>query len=275
MLTIQRQVLSHAGVSLTYAVSQARSDRPWLALLIPFGLTTDVARSFFDFFGTHYNIVTLESRGILEDSDRVQSSEDLSVANHAGDLRAVLDGCGIDRSTLIGYCSGAGVALEAAHRYPDRFEKLVLVHGDYAMLQDRECTTSFALEIDSLLSLASRDEHHATLVFEKIRDQRLEGIEVRPPGLDYPYLDLIRFRRYAANYLAYKACNFESLANSITHKSLLLTGGRDAQANVASSRRIHQALGNSTLHVDPTADHYGLLREESATLVTIWNSLCE
>ena len=274
MLTmIQRQALNRDGVSLTYAVSQARPDRPWLALLIPFGLTTDVAQPFFDFFGAHYNIVTLESRCILEDSNRVHSSEDLCVANHASDLRAVLDACQIGKSTLIGYCSGAGVALDAANRYSDRFDKLVLVHGDYAILHDRECTTSFSLEIDSLLSLATRDEQHATLVFEKIRDQRLEGIKVRPSGLDHPYLDLTRFRRYATNYLAYKSCNFESLARSITHRSLLMTGERDAQANVASSRRIHQALGNSTIHIDPTADHYGLLREESATLVTIWNSL--
>jgi pimeloyl-ACP methyl ester carboxylesterase len=232
-----------------------------------------MARPFFEFFGSHYNIVTLESRCILEDSDRVPETDEFAVSNHASDLLAVLNACEIEKSTLIGYCSGAGVALAAASRFPDRFERLVLVHGDYVMLEHRDCTTPFALEIDSLFTLANRDQQQANMIFEKIRDQRIEGHDVRPAGLDHPYLNFARFRRYTANYLAYKSCNFENLARSIPHKTLLMTGERDAQANVASSRRIHQALPNATLHIDPGADHYGILREESATLVTIWNSL--
>ena len=54
-----------------------------------------------------------------------------------------------------------------------------------------------------------------------------------------------------------------------------MTGKKDAQANVASTVKIKDAMPNSILHVDDAADHYGILREDSSTLITLWNHLCE
>jgi hypothetical protein len=59
----------------------------------------------------------------------------------------------------------------------------------------------------------------------------------------------------------------------VSHRALLLTGQRDIQANVQSTRRMHQLMRNATLHVDPESDHYGMVREESTTMITIWNYL--
>jgi hypothetical protein len=56
---------------------------------------------------------------------------------------------------------------------------------------------------------------------------------------------------------------------------LLMTGKKDVQANVASTVKIKDVMPNSILHVDDDADHYGILREDSSTLITLWNHLCE
>jgi pimeloyl-ACP methyl ester carboxylesterase len=272
---ISGRVITPDGIQLRYAVSILRDRARWLTFLIPFGLPTSIARPFFDFFGTHFNIVTLESRCILEESERLHGIEAFSIADHVQDVRAVMDACCIERSILVGYCSGAGIALAAAARLPERFDSLILAHGEYAILKDPACVTRFSLEMDSLLSLAAKDERHANLVFEKVRDRRVIGLDRRPPGLDLPFSKLSYLRRYAHNYIAYKSCDFEYLARPVRQRALLLSGERDIQANVASTQRIGRALANSQIHVDRYSDHYGLLREESDSLTTIWNYLCD
>src|SRR5688572_22849598 len=122
----ERAVLSHDGVTLQYGYCDDASDRPWVVLIIPFGLKLDLARPFFDFLKADYNIVTWEARLILAPPERQVGSGDLSVDNHVADLLTVLDDCRIDRAKLVGYCSGAGIALAAINARPDRFEHLVL-----------------------------------------------------------------------------------------------------------------------------------------------------
>lgn len=266
-------VLSHDGVPLRYACEGLGEERPWIALVMPFGLRVELAQAFCDFFQPRYSIVTLESRLVLDPTPRDVVVDDLSVANHAKDLTSVLRACAIRSAILVGYCSGAGVALAASNQAPELFTTLLLVHGEYALLDEDSCTTQFAAEIDSLLSMAAKSEKYARLVFEKINFERLVGNTKIPAGMDAPYTQLSYLRRYAINYLAYKSTDFKALAQAATHRALLLTGGRDIQANVQSTRRIHQLMRNAQLHVDPSSDHYGMVREDSNTMVTIWNYL--
>jgi pimeloyl-ACP methyl ester carboxylesterase len=267
-------VLSRDGVRLKYAHC-GLSNRPCIALIMPFGLRVDVAAAFFRFYQPRYDVVTWESRLILDSSAREVRPEDFAIINHVYDLASVLRACRVSRAFLVGYCSGAGIGLAAASRYPQLFSSLTLVHGDYMLLGEESCTTPFSEDIDSLLSLSARSDEHARQVFEKVTSDRRLANQNLPEGIDTPFTQLPYLRRYALNYLAYKATDFKKLARSVTHNTLLLTGDRDAQANVASARRIQGIMRNADLHVDPDADHYGILREDSKTLATIWNYLGE
>jgi len=270
-----KTVNSHDGFELKYAVSDVQADKPWIALIIPFGLKAKMASYFFEFFKPHYNIITWESRSILDSSNHSVVENEFSIENHIMDLHTVLATCQVKKFIMIGYCSGAGLALAAANRFPYLIESLILVHGEYTILHDSSCTTQFASEIDSLLSLAAKDEEHLNLVFDKIKNERIDESADRPDGIDLPFTELAYLRRYAANYLAYKDVDFEKLARFVTHKTLVMTGNRDAQANVTSSEKISELMPNSTIHIDPEADHYGILRDDSQSLVTIWNYLYE
>jgi len=272
---IENKTESYDGLELKYAITDIQAGKPWIALIIPFGLKLVMARHFFEFFESQYNIITWESRSILEDSERLVSPNEFKIENHIDDLKKVLSVCPADKFTLVGYCSGAGLALAAANRYPQLLENLVLVHGEYVMLHDSSCTTQFASEIDSMLSLAAKDEEHLNLVYKKISGDRFEETSNRPEGIDLPFTELAYLRRYAANYLAYKDVDFEKLAATVTHRTLLMTGKMDVQANVTSSKQIHKIMPNAKITIDPGADHYELLRDESNSMVTLWNYLHE
>lgn len=264
--------VSHDGVELNYAYTGLSHDK-CLALIIPFGLKLDLAESFFDFYRDHYDVVALESRLILAPEARKVAPEELAVDNHVEDLVSVLRACGISRTILVGYCSGAGIALAAANKYPELFLELILVHGEYVLLEEDTCTTQFAADIDSLLSLAAQSEQHAGKIFEKVSSDRPIDNKSQLEGIDTPFTQVHFLHRYAMNYLAYKSADFKALAHSVPHKCLLLTGNRDLQANVVSTQKIHGLMKKATIHVDPYADHYGILREDSKTLATIWNHL--
>lgn len=262
------------GVELTYAVSDRLTGRPWIVLIIPFGLRLSIAKPFFDFFGARYNIASWEARLIISPSqDLFPGAFELN--RHVSDFATVLSALEIRQAVVVGYCSGAGIALAVANRYPHLISCLALVHGEYVLLDEPGCSTQFAREVDGLLTMANADEGSLCKIFEKVREERADTGQHRPTGIDLPFTELEYLRRHAQNYSAYKKNDFVKLASMVTHPALLLTGKRDAQANVASSLRIGDAMANAIVDVDEAADHYGLLREESVTLTTLWNRLGE
>jgi pimeloyl-ACP methyl ester carboxylesterase len=263
------------GVSLNYATSEYREGKPWMALIIPFGLRVTIAKPFFDFFEPQYNIVSWESRLILSPDEQPAPPGAFELHQHVRDFEVVLSSCNIKKCVLVGYCSGAGIALGAANRYPHRISHLVLVHGEYVLLNEPGCSTQFAREMDGLLTMANTDENHLRKIFEKVKDERVDAGEHRPQGIDLPFSQLAFLRRHAQNYQEYKKADFQKLARFVTHRTLLMTGKKDAQANVASTLKIKDAMPKAVLHIDDAADHYGILREDSNALVTLWNHLCE
>lgn len=269
----ERTLLSHDGCTLRIGYCDQAPGRPWIALIIPFGLQVEVARAFFDFFAADYNIVTWEARLILEPPARSIGPGELTVGNHVADLLAVLDACSVERATLAGYCSGAGIALAALKAAPHRFGDLVLVNGDYVLLKEPSCVTQFGSDIDSILPMASRDLKTAQFILDRMRsilegmpsDQRLQNDRAPPAGIHLPFSQAHYFHRYAVNYLSYRATDFVTLACAVRRRTLLIAGECDLQTNVTSSGRIHRCIPGSRIWVAPSGDHYELLRRSSST----------
>lgn len=269
----QHKVKSHDGYELIYGTSQIKPDKPWLALIIPFGLKLEMAAGFFEFFDPHYNVVSWQSRSILDAENRLVVDGELAFENHVQDIKTIVDCLPAEKVSIVGYCSGAGLALGAANRYPNIIERMILVHGEYVMIESDNMTTKFSMEIDSLLSLAAKSETYLSAIFEKIKGERVDHDAGRPEGIDLPFTQIQYLRRYAANYLCYKSVDFCALAQEVKHDTFIMSGDKDVQANVASSQKIKDLIKGSSIFVDPGADHYGVLRQDSQTMVSIWNYL--
>ncbi|MFZ6658989.1 alpha/beta fold hydrolase [Undibacterium sp. TJN19] len=263
------------NIELKYGYVNSDPEKPWVVLVIPFGLELALAKPFFEFFQSHYNICTWENRSVLENSDRSCQVSEFSIDRHVSDMIAVMDALYIHDAILVGYCSGAGIALAAINLQPNRFTQLVLAHGEYTMLAEKKYVTQFASDMDVLLCLAASNDDRAKLVFDKIQGERFDVDLNRPAGLDQPFSDIRFLRRYAKNYLAYKSVDFEQLAAEVVHPTLLMAGGKDMQVNIESSQKIHGHIKNSTMFVDPDADHYGVLTRDSNTMIAIWNHVFE
>jgi pimeloyl-ACP methyl ester carboxylesterase len=274
--TMKTKILTtQDGIELRYAYAACEPDKPWIALIIPFGLDVEITAPFFEFFQSHYNVFAWESRSILEASDRECSVSELSIDRHVADLLDIMDDLHIDEAILVGYCSGAGIALAAINQQPNRFSQLILAHGEYTMLGNRHLVTQFAGDMDVLLSLAASSAERAQLVFDKINNERFDANLPRPAGLDRPFSDVRFLKRYANNYLAYKSVDFERLAAEVAHPTLVMAGRKDVQVNVESAQKIASLIRGASIFIDPDADHYGILTQDSPTLIAVWNNICE
>jgi pimeloyl-ACP methyl ester carboxylesterase len=70
--------------------------------------------------------VELQGHGRTADIDR-----DISSANLADDVAALLDHLKIPRADLIGYSMGGGVAMQCAIRHPDKVRKVVVISSTF------------------------------------------------------------------------------------------------------------------------------------------------
>ena len=268
---IDKIMTSDDGVAINYAHSEIKSNAPWLVLIIPFGLKTVLAKEFFDKFSGDYNVMTWESRLILADEEYQVKQAELSSESHLADLFALLQLHNIESAILVGYCSGAGIALAAAAKDRQLFSKLLLVHGEFVMLSESNCLTQIGLDIDAILPMASASEMDAEFILEKVAASNADRNDGLPEHVDInlPFSKREYFHRYAMNYLSYRELDFETIARSIDSDTFILTGEKDIHTNTTSSMRIKELIENSEILIDPQADHYGILRSNSNTLVNI------
>ncbi len=266
LTVVEATTLSHDGVSLTYRYNRVDESKPYLTLIMPFGLRLDLAEAFFDLFADDFNIITWESRLILAPKDRAVKPHELTVDNHIADMMTILDEEKVRNSILVGVCSGAGVALAAANKEANRFSQLVLANGDYTLLDDLSCVTQHSSDIDGLFPIAAMDEQKAAFILDKINLDVNNMDSAIPLGIHLPFSNPHFFHRYALNYLSYKSLDYEQLARSIIHKTLFMSGEKDKQTNVKSTIKIKNQTNDSSLYIEEDGDHYELFRANSKAL---------
>lgn len=108
------------------------------------------------------SLVTPDLRGRADSVDVAGAS---SMTQHADDLVAVLDALGLDAVHVCGMSMGGFVAVNLAHRYPDRVKSLVLVDGGFPMAKHEGLTREmlpavFADRLDRLTHVWSSLEDY-------------------------------------------------------------------------------------------------------------------
>ncbi|WP_152452034.1 alpha/beta fold hydrolase [Microbulbifer sp. THAF38] len=229
----------------------------------------DIAQPFFETFAKRFNIITYECRLILAPPSRKVVQDELTVDNHAKDLLSLLKYKNINNAILVGYCSGAGIALATENQSPQSFSHLILINGEYTLLDDPDCITQYGMDISNLLPIAAMSEDKAQFILSRLK---LENPDV-PCGVNLPFSQAHYFHRYAINYLSYRSVEYKKLARAVSTPTLLVTGTKDLQTNVSSTEKIQSLILDSLIHIESDGDHYGLLRERSKTLAYLYDYL--
>jgi pimeloyl-ACP methyl ester carboxylesterase len=280
----QRSVAADGGATLTCSHTVLYPGKPTILIALPFGVPAGVARAAFEKFGSAFNVVTWESRYILDLSQVFSGTEKLGPDEHVADMMHILAAFRIDRAHLIGYCSGAGISLLAAKKHPEVFTKLILVNGAYQLFRKGHRATHYQRSIDTFLPEVAKSREEASSMFSTMSDINQAGKRKAQSESDrqvdlplsaeedlyrYPFSKEEYLYRYAKTYMGYRDFDALGIAAQITQNTLVLTGRRDVQSSVSNSEAVNSILSKSAMFVADEGDHYEFCRAGSSVLQEI------
>ena len=259
-------VPSFDGTILSVHVMGEGSSTP---LLIANGIGANLAiwrRSLLDIARTR-TIVAWDHRGTFGSGE--PKSDRIDPGAHAEDAMAVLDHLELDRFALASWSTGGRIALEIAHRYPDRVSGLALICGTYGYALSRFLRH---LEIPSTLPMFAGVAKH----FSGFLQGPLRGFVSRPEivglirqsGFIAATADthaLVDFIRGMASCDLRTILNmFEAVAGdpapealqSIEAPTLVVAGERDSFTPLKQMEETAAAIPGARLEVYERATHY-------------------
>ncbi|MFF1876914.1 alpha/beta fold hydrolase [Leifsonia sp. NPDC058230] len=182
------------------------------------------------------------------------TGSDLTIADLADDVVAVLDDAGVDSAHVVGFSLGGLVAQEFALRHPDRLNRLVLVSTYARMHRQAE------LFLDAVLAVYEQDRS-AKHMFDLIVPWLFSPSFVADPD-NAPYFELPddaaddqSMEDWRALYLAQKAFDARGRVASIHAPTLLVAGELDALVPVGDAKTLASEIPRARLHVIVGSGH--------------------
>ncbi|WP_175734387.1 alpha/beta fold hydrolase [Burkholderia ambifaria] len=271
---MQRETIpAFDGRPLRVFHTERSTGRRNLMLVLPFGVRHAMVERLCNALEPHFNVITWESRFVLDLQDDA-TDDAFDVEYHVRDLVTVAahanDRVGHDGPIdVIGYCSGAGVGLLAAARYPDSVRRLALVCGEF-MLKPSVCPpSSFQREVDVLLPVAATSKEMAGMLFDKISSGRSAPQSEFHSFISVPFSSAAHLHRYGLNYVAYRRTDFLDEAATVTQPTLVIATRSDRQVLPESARIIVAHLPDASGVHEFDGDHYELCRAQPAMTDTL------
>lgn len=212
-------------------------------------------------------VVTWDHRGLLDSP--VPMSERRDPGTHAEDAVSILDHFEIDQCIVASWSNGARIALELAHRVPERVRGMVLVCGSFSHgaldlvrhLEPAPLVTLFssvAKHFSSQLEAPLRRLVNRPEITGFIRQSGLVGAEADTRGLIALLQGLAScdLRRLLATYEEVTTEPPREMVSAIQAPCLLIAGAHDRFAPVRVAEELAAALPSARLEIYPRATHY-------------------
>ncbi|MEA2663499.1 MAG: hypothetical protein QOI11_443 [Candidatus Eremiobacteraeota bacterium] len=262
---------SHDGVALRVYRSAPDPAKPALLVVLPATTTVALIGAAVDRLARSFNVITWETRLVHDPGAADDEATAMSLRANVGDLESVFRYFELSRAYLIGYCTGAPVALHAAAQHPGWFPKLALVAGSY-FTQPGECElTQHERDILKIMPHIAADEKNAAAVsktFVYLRDSgKLQGdafalATYRP---FYEGRSLHRLGLLVEDLIRHGS---RPVAREIAVPALVAAGRDDTQTHYASSVLLGSELRAAELYLDD-GDHYAFCRGEALLMARI------
>ncbi len=185
-----------------------------------------------------------------------------TTADHANDLKNLLDSLGIERPHIIGHSFGADIALHFTVLYPERVKKLVLVEPAIAALlplREREDWQGWKYWREKLASggvVVPQDKWYDTeyLVRASVGVPMLFGFRKGRARRAAPLVRLMETTTAARDYCDLAGMTLDEI-DAVSRPTLVLYG--EESVFIDTYNYLEEHLSNSTCHLMPNSEHFG------------------
>jgi len=228
-----------------------------------------------------FRIVTWESRW-APSPEGVFDPQRCDLDHHLRDLLSLLDSNGVDRAHIVGWCSGAQIALKFAAFFPERTRSLVLLNGAFN-LPGNTSRTVFEKNLRQLMPKIARNAAYAELYSRIISESRFKladrgvgqgkdggqssgWIPCRNPELRHltngPFKTPELLYRYANMVTRTFEESEHAWTGNIAVPVLVVSSSNDQITRPETSRDISEQIKGATHVMIEDGDHHGLHDDE-------------
>lgn len=220
--------------------------------------TTEIAE-----LSTRFQVIAIDLRG----SGGTPGTGGHTMADLAGDVRAVLDDAGVARAHVLGFSMGGCVAQAFATGYPNRLDKLVLA-ATFAVLNPQA-----RLFLDAVRQVYLRTGSQRMLfdlVCPWLFSVRFLADPAAAEYISFPDTEPDEpVEAWTAQYAAQREFDGRSALADIAAPTLVLCGGEDALVSRADAELLAGAIPDVRLRVLPGAGHLVNIEEPREFLATV------
>lgn len=259
--------------------SDESSDKPYVVVVNAHGMPVDFVEPICVDFSRFYNVLTWDIRGIPSDIDN-DAVVDCSLQRHVQDLKEIVDSLGVKEFHLVGWCTGARVALEAVSMLGSQIKSLTLLNG--AFFNKGVKYTAFEKANLKIMPLICRDPAMASRICESMYEQRSKFLDkftvtgnvsaslVSGVSGDIAHLAGYPFRSSQSLSKYSRLINeiisspvTEDLLGKVIQPTLIVTGNKDQTSSPDHSYLLHEKMPGSHLYATESGDHYSTYRDEA------------
>jgi 3-oxoadipate enol-lactonase len=229
-----------------HTLDQGRRDGPPLVFINSLGTDFRIWNEVAEILAPNFRIIAYDKRGHgLSESGPDKND----IADHAGDLAALLDSVGVERATIVGLSIGGMIAQEFYRKRPERVSALVLC-DTAAKIGTEEVWDQRIAQVERGGIEAIADsvlERWFTAHFRTTRSPELTGMRAM----------LTRTPRqgYLAACGALKRADLRQYAERIQAPTLCLVGDEDGSTPVALVRETSALIPGSRFEIIEGAGH--------------------
>ena len=274
---VQQRIEARDGFPLM-ALTGERPERETVVLVNALGMPSAALEQLGRSLGVHYNVLTWQSRGApsLEGALDLHNSV---FTRQADDLEDVMKACNVKRAHLIGWCTGADVALAFAQRCPERVATIVSLNG--ALLGFTRLHNEFQRNLTQIVRAAVKSLDHARVyhgLLMKLMSPAAgpaseagtvpaflrAAVAFVDPDFAHITTEPLRSAEAFHRYCMLLAHYFDEAPRSLpelTIPTLVVSAEDDPISHPGASRLLAAALPAAHLKMTPTGGHFLVCRD--------------
>lgn len=274
-------IASFDGAPLTTYVG-GKEGAPAVVLVNAFGMPVEFWIPIAKRLIGDFRVITWDSRGVPSFTEDFRADH-CAIRHHADDLARVMDASGIESAHIVGWCTGAQVALKFGAQHPGRALGTCLLNGTFS-LPDHIPHSQFKKNVKFVMPKIAQGMEFASRYHEMIygnRQNQSYRANTAPPDSEKemvmevlsatdelllnmtsaPYRTPETLYRYANMVIQLMKEPEHAWTQGVEVPVLIVAGLRDEISHPDESREVARLIGHSTLLMLEDATHFALYND--------------